>query len=436
AGAQAPDVSPDGRTIVYVGYTVEGYDLFVMPIGREEWTAPGPPLPSASAGVLDPGGNRPSGGPARAPDPGEDRVSGRSNRAQVAQPYSPRGTLAPRYWLPEVEYGDNTLKIGALTSGFDVLGRHAYSTSAQWTNISGRPDWSAGYTYDRLWPTIFAVASSETSRLAGGVLREEAGEAGFSLPFRRVRQGQTVFASFRGQRNRFSCDETAECEGAPSQVRNAARLGWMFSSAREYGYSISAQDGFSVMVATEHVRRALGADGAADSATVEFRLFPRLGGRHSVLAVRGGAGFASGDRDVRRRFTAAGNGPKRAVLDFDSDAIGLLRGFHERDIVGDRAAVLNVDYRVPLVRIERGHGTWPLFLRTIHGSLFADVGNAWFGRSPWRALKSAIGAELSLDAVVGYYSPTTFAAGVAWRHDRSGQLAGGPAVYARIGRAF
>ncbi|MBI2834800.1 MAG: PD40 domain-containing protein, partial [Acidobacteria bacterium] len=41
AGAQAPDVSPDGRTIVYVGYTVEGYDLFVMPIGREEWTAPG-----------------------------------------------------------------------------------------------------------------------------------------------------------------------------------------------------------------------------------------------------------------------------------------------------------------------------------------------------------------------------------------------------------
>ena len=31
-GARAPDVSPDGRSIVFVGYTTDGYDLFTMPL--------------------------------------------------------------------------------------------------------------------------------------------------------------------------------------------------------------------------------------------------------------------------------------------------------------------------------------------------------------------------------------------------------------------
>ena len=33
-GATWPDVSPDGQTIVFVGYTADGYDLFTMPYPR------------------------------------------------------------------------------------------------------------------------------------------------------------------------------------------------------------------------------------------------------------------------------------------------------------------------------------------------------------------------------------------------------------------
>ena len=32
-GAKAPDVSPDGRTVVFVGYTIDVYDLFTMSPG-------------------------------------------------------------------------------------------------------------------------------------------------------------------------------------------------------------------------------------------------------------------------------------------------------------------------------------------------------------------------------------------------------------------
>ncbi|MGE5358374.1 MAG: TolB family protein, partial [Bacteroidales bacterium] len=38
-GATYPDVSPDASLLAYVGYTVAGYDVFVLPIERHNWTA-------------------------------------------------------------------------------------------------------------------------------------------------------------------------------------------------------------------------------------------------------------------------------------------------------------------------------------------------------------------------------------------------------------
>jgi hypothetical protein len=46
----------------------------------------------------------------------------------------------------------------------------------------------------------------------------------------------------------------------------------------------------------------------------------------------------------------------------------------------------------------------------------------------------SFGAELSLDAVVGFVLPLTFTAGAAWR-DVPGVDRGG-AVFGRVGRAF
>ena len=37
-GAYMPEPSPDGKTLAYVGYTSEGFDLFAMPIDETTWT--------------------------------------------------------------------------------------------------------------------------------------------------------------------------------------------------------------------------------------------------------------------------------------------------------------------------------------------------------------------------------------------------------------
>ena len=98
---------------------------------------------------------------------------------------------------------------------------------------------------------------------------------------------------------------------------------------------------------------------------------------------------------------------------------------------GPRAAVVNLDYRFPLTRIDRGLGTLPAFARVVHGAVFVDAGHAWVERFTRSDVTVSVGAELSLDAVVGYVLPLTFTAGGAWVSQDRGFVG-----FARIGRAF
>jgi hypothetical protein len=152
-----------------------------------------------------------------------------------------------------------------------------------------------------------------------------------------------------------------------------------------------------------------------------------------VLGVRAAAARSWGDDAVRRVFSASGSGPQPGGFSFDSDAIGLIRGVESSDLAGERAFVVNLDYRLPLFRPERGFGTVPVFLRTVHAAVFADIGHAWDDEFRRGDVSHSIGAELSLDAVVGFALPLTFTGGAAWRSlpDRSGAV-----VFGRIGRAF
>ena len=53
-GGYQPEPSPDGKSLAYVGYTHEGYDLFVMPLDESEWLDPLPYEESRPAPPPDP----------------------------------------------------------------------------------------------------------------------------------------------------------------------------------------------------------------------------------------------------------------------------------------------------------------------------------------------------------------------------------------------
>ena len=210
-------------------------------------------------------------------------------------------------------------------------------------------------------------------------------------------------------------------------------FGVSFSTAKGFGYSISAEEGASFNVITELARGVEGE--TATSVAAELRGYLRVFPRHAVLAARIAGASSHGDDRVRRDFSASGSGPQFGGFDVGLDAIGLLRGFDSDDLIDRNAAVVNLDYRFPIVRPQRGIGTWPFFLRTVHGAAFLDLGQAWDDRFDRSALRRSLGAELSFDVVLGGAVPMTLATGAAWRHDPSRMREGG-SVFVRVGRAF
>jgi hypothetical protein len=413
--AQSPTVSPDGKTVVFIGYTTDGYDLFSVPLTSASWSN----VDSANA----------------SPAPSQPEPSSRvSSNTPSDSAYRPWRTLVPQHWMPIIESDGGELTAGAETGASDALGRHAYGASVAWASSRVRPDWSVAYAYDRWWPTPFVSVSDDTDPWRGGEIQTREMDAGALFTVARVRWSQTVLAAINASEDTFSCEGCSD--PAPQEVRRGAiRAGWSFINAKTYGYSISRESGAALRFTGEDAPEALGSDAASSAMTIDARAYAHFGPRHSALAIRAAGASAWGDENARRVFSAAGSDPPSSSFDFGRGAVGLLRGFESDTVVGRRVAIANLDYRFPLRYIQRGSGTIPMFLRTIHSAVFADAAHAWDDSFRWSDVRMSAGAELSVDTVIGFGIPLSFTAGVAWRHDPVGTQ-DGVAVFGRIGRAF
>jgi hypothetical protein len=357
----------------------------------------------------------------------------------------------PRAWTPIITIDGSRVDIGAAVGASDVLGYHAYALGASWAVAApatdfdfGRPpvNWYAGYTYDR-WRTSAFVSVSEVvdvisvrDSATGLVLSSEEQTrelfAGVLVPWRRERISQSWLVG--ADLNERRLPDTA---GIPGRRRNALRAGWSLNSSRVFGYSISPELGVRSVITLEQVSPAMGADGQATSVTADGRAYLPGMGAHHVFAIRGAVGSSTGDAGVRRVFSLGESGLPAAGFGFGRRTLGLLRGFDADTMAGSALAVANLDYRFPLLRVERGVRTWPLFLRQLHGAFFTDIGAAGPALDALPAPAVSVGAEIASDLTLGYSWGLTLVAGAAWTHDP-----GRPdrpdraAVFVRTGFAF
>jgi len=428
-GATWPELSPDGTTLVYVGYTPAGYDLFSL---RYSPDVAGKP----SSIILTP--------------PREPFASVIPAAAANTVAYSPLATIAPTSWSPLITWDSQQVRAGAITSGVDVLGYHSYSASATWL-VSGpssnvvpsraTPDWSIVYVYDRWRPTLFAAVSTQTSFFAGPATeagtpstatdRQHQIEAGVSLPFLRVRSAHAALATiFHGT------DDYALPNRTLSLDRSSVRTAWQTVTARTFGYSISPERGIAIGAALEFIRTALGATADATVATIDGRAYLPGVRSHDVVASRLAYGESSGNPLTGRTFLLGGPGSNSALTNFGSSAMSLLRGFPANSFAGNHVALLNLEYRAPLERPQRGLRAWPAMLHTVYGAAFVDAGETWTRGFDVHDLKTSFGAELSATVVAGFYLPISASVGVARNHDGAGPLPDSTSVYFRIGKSF
>ncbi|HEX8616075.1 MAG TPA: hypothetical protein VF911_00705 [Thermoanaerobaculia bacterium] len=453
--------SIDDTTIYYSDYSSRGFDIAALSPARTYPIAPR----TAPRSVM--------GAAPLVSDLTAESATGGTDLPST--PYSPLRTVLPRWWFPLLEGatsegGGERFGIGAMTSGSDVLGFHSYDVSLLvrgGDNVRHHADYTALYSYDRWYPTLTAYAAGYSDDPTG-VVFTRAGErfryeqrtdrlvAQATVPIRRYRwQASTSFGAIR---DRIQSDlpfdvsnETLATAGIFAGTLQGLRGSLFFNTAREFGYSVSPENGITALASVENLAGAFGSDASLQQYRGDLRGYRAVPfgrgatGRH-VIAARVAAGRNTGDfvlqRELRVGGTGAGEFAGIETINFP------VRGYSSGTLRGSDAALVSLEYRFPLYEIDRGPGNWPLFLRRIFGDVFYDTGTAWNRNAitlpaitrprssafdEQNTLSSA-GAELSLDLVAGFAFPIRYRLGAAYLLD--GPDEGNAAVYLTFGSSF
>jgi len=415
-GAFEPEVSPDGQQLALVTYGPGGYDVSRMPFDPATFVR----VDAAEAPARPP----------PAPIPPEEIYPVRR--------YDALPTLRPHWWLPYAAADALGTTLGAITSGFDAAGRHDYQAAAWWALDSRQPGWDVVYTNHTLYPdvSVTTLRDVETASGAGPGYTERIvqGTISASFPFSQAERSHRI--GIRYELTHLAMNTPAvNGDNPPDGLVAAVSTSYVYSDARRFVRSISSEQGQRFALTARLAARQLGSDFTFGQLSASYARFFALPWRkdgmplHHVFAARLAGGVARGDLSQRHLFSLGGfdaGDPVRSILSPVSAPVRILRGFVGGAFEGEAYALGTFEYRLPLVDVETGAWTLPIYLRRLHASAFTDVGDAWmpFDDGPLRAsggfrLHAGAGVELRAEVVLGYVLPTDVRVGCAHGLERS-----------------
>jgi len=205
-----------------------------------------------------------------------------------------------------------------------------------------------------------------------------------------------------------------------------AALSVAYGDAHRYAHSISTEEGRFLTLRLRYAGAATGSDydlWRARAAWAEYTRIPLT--RHVVLATRLSGAIGHGSLGGSPPFSIGGI-PATDLLALTTlqafSASDQLRGYPAGLFEGNGTASASVELRFPLFAPEAGRSTWPIFLRRVHGAVFADFGEAFVQGTErgysgpdfhWKRLRAGAGAELRLETALAYWLLTDIRLGVA-----------------------
>ena len=384
-GAFGPALGPDGRRLVYSEYTSRGYDLHAMDVSLAD-------LAAADA-FVDP-----------YPQPAADPVA---SDAPV-RPYHALEHLWPRFWMPYVSRSSEATRVGVTSAGSDPLGRQSWALTFHHTSETGRLGFEGSYAYDRYRTSFLLYAEDESDPFGDRTSRMQRVSLGASLPLTRsVQSSQALTLAWRGEQHDLSGGDAS----ASRQRLSGLELSWTYGSAKQYPFNVSPIEGSQLRVGLLQEASWLGSDVHVLKPSVDARTYLRLSGTQA-LALRLGGATTIGQSSLRQVY-GLGGFPNGSAWDVTNARPGLLRGYPDDAFVGRHALYANVEYRFPLVHLQRGLWSMPAFVRRLHGSVFVDAGSAWTGHFALGQVKTAAGVAIGTDAFVSHVLPLTAMLGAA-----------------------
>jgi Tol biopolymer transport system component len=411
-GAFSPVPSPDGKTLMFSSYSSAGYDIHMRPADSPSWK-PAEPYRDRYPAV------------AYTEKPVETS----------AHSYNPLPTLVPRYWLPWFGYSEESRWLfGFLTSGQDAVERHTYALAGFYSPKTYRKWYAFNYVYDGLYPTFQFAASdldgtfsdlfTDPTGAIDYVQRERTINASLVFPLLKLQKQHALLIGYR--RKEFSAlTQLPPWPGysGPIPAQGAlvsGRADYLFNNAKRYGFSISPEDGRTIDVGFKQYDKSLGSDFNITKYSADWHEYIGFPWKHHVLQARAFAGTSAGNVIPQGAFQVGGDNPGDTTLQVDDESV-YLRGYRINAFRGRKAGLASLEYRFPIKDIELGWSSTPVFLRRVHGAVFAEAGNAWDNAFRSREFKRSAGAEVRLDTNLTYYLPITFRIVFAYGFDDKGE---------------
>ncbi len=464
-GVFSPEISPDQTRLAAVLFLADGDHIGIAPVPR--------PLDSvASIRSQSEPGRGCSDCLAANPDL---PPLGTEDTSRITR-YSPWHSLLPTYWLPVFEgtTADGT-SFGAMTSGYDVVGRHSFTLEALRNNRFGENSGFLSYEYAGLGVPLIDLYTSQSFANDGlsqnnagtltkvGTLLERDRFASLQATFTRPRFRTYSFASIGGEIESISYSTKPDTllellnrfySATHTLPGIVASLGW--SNAQRPELAISPEDGVSASVNARQ-RWERGTSGSSTRSVVGttsiYKSVDLPGFAHHVLAFRAAGGIT--DERSLDRFSAGGiSGTSLEV--FPGFALGEqrrtfgVRGYPVSSEEGIRAYSAALEYRAPLSAPSRGFRFIPIFFDKTSLSLFGETGRAFcparaaaanngvcFPSDASNPVMTSAGAELNIDSSLQLDVPTRLRFGIAFPLTNREQLGARRAsVYGTFGASF
>lgn len=347
---------------------------------------------------------------------------------QKGKKYNVWRDLLPKYLNFSFRYAGNEIQPGIIISGNDVPFNHQFTFQGFYGPVTDSINLSFNYTFSGIYPTLLLNVLDLTDLNYGENNKDyyystKQLELVCLYPLLFSEKYQSYFYSNihfeRITERYFSPDEKFQLD------LNGLKLGFLFNSAKRYYDSFSQTDGLAFAITYSRDFEFMGSDFDLNTLSLEYKqyiTFPKP----SVLALRLGISDSWGKG---KRFVYMGGANSK--LDYHiagGNMFDLMRGYPSGYFSGTGGILLNLEYRLPLVKMERS-----VFIsqsvERFYISIFADIGNMWEDEKQIN-LSYSLGTELNMVLFLG--ERITISGGVAIGRYPVHE----PVFYLRIGESY
>jgi len=367
-----PDISPDENQIVFSEYASNGYNIHTLCIDEKFKKSESSDMENVKLTFR------------------------KSEITTEVHSYNPLPYLLPKFWLPFPLVKERSVSPAFGTMSQDVLQKHSLFLYAAYFLPKSNIVYDFTYTNNCFRPEIFIESKKDFLASGENWIGEKQKNAYITLTQHYTRAMHSISAGY--ERDVYSMSNT-------TYNFSNILLSYYFSNRLRFPRSIEYERGGYFTGTYRYYSKVLWGDYTFHNLKTKASYYFTTPFPHNVISLKLASGLSISDSANIGLMTIGGNEGTFAV-----------RGYESGIYYGKFVFTGSLSYALPLLWIERGIRTYPVYFHNISMNLFTDFGTTALEFPPdnFQPWLNSIGAEVSLSFDLFYSQvPCNFTAGVA-----------------------